>query len=331
MPNHTIIYYHADCLDGFGAAWAAWRKLGDGARYLPMHHGQAWLPDDVAGADVFVLDFSFPPAELKAMARLARSVRQLDHHASARDAWRGQLAGDAGSSRTKFHDAALGLTVEFDMDKSGARLAWEHFHPEGEVPRAIAHIEDQDLWRFRLDGTRAFCRALRLRPFEFAAWDEIVRAAEVTDGAHYRALCAEGEAIDRFLEVEVARLAGGGLVMPATLHGEPATQPAGPGDGPHRAPGGEPTGRGHPIAGLAVNANMLFASELGHRLATQSGTFGLVWQLAAEGEVKASLRACGDVDVAALAARYGGGGHPNAAGFRMPWRRFMTEVLKLAE
>jgi oligoribonuclease NrnB/cAMP/cGMP phosphodiesterase (DHH superfamily) len=310
MPADTTVYFHADCLDGFGAAWAAWRRFGDAARYIPMHYGLAWQPGDVAGRDVFVLDFSFPPDELTAMARLARSVHQLDHHASARDAWQARLTAGAGG-RAEFEDAGLALRVSFDMDKSGARLAWEHFHPGQDVPRAIAHIEDQDLWRFRLDGTRAFCRALRLRPFEFAAWDEIARAADGADDAPYRALRTEGEAIERFMTVEVERLAASALVMPAVLN--------------VAAHEGDPAGLA--VAGLAVNANMLFASELGHRLALQSGSFGLVWQLAADGEVKASLRACGRVDVAALAARLGGGGHPNAAGFRMPWAKFAREVL----
>ena len=36
------------------------------------------------------------------------------------------------------------------------------------------------------------------------------------------------------------------------------------------------------------------------------------------GQVKVSLRAKGDVDVQRIAARFGGGGHPNAAGFSVP-------------
>ena len=81
------------------------------------------------------------------------------------------------------------------------------------------------------------------------------------------------------------------------------------------------------VSGLAVNANALFASELGNRLAERSGSFGLVWELAAGGDVKVSLRAAGKVDVAAIAAGYGGGGHPNAAGFRMALTRFASEIL----
>jgi len=41
------------------------------------------------------------------------------------------------------------------------------------------------------------------------------------------------------------------------------------------------------------------------------------------------LRSKGDFDVAAIAQRYGGGGHRNAAGFRLPAGQFFTEILAL--
>jgi hypothetical protein len=31
----TVVIYHADCRDGFGAAYAAWKKFGDNASYIP--------------------------------------------------------------------------------------------------------------------------------------------------------------------------------------------------------------------------------------------------------------------------------------------------------
>ena len=42
-----LVIYHANCADGFGAAFAAWRKLGDEAEYVPMDHLKA--TDGVAG------------------------------------------------------------------------------------------------------------------------------------------------------------------------------------------------------------------------------------------------------------------------------------------
>lgn len=314
MSTPATIYYHADCLDGFGAAYAAWRRLGDAARYLPVHYGDAWQDEDVAGRDVFILDFSFPRAELERMAAQARSVCLIDHHASARAAWAELLHADEGSSGARHHDPARNLTVIFDLERSGARLAWEHFHPDTAVPAALAHIEDQDMWRFRLPGTRPFCRALRMRDFAFPAWDPIVRASEDATSPAHRALLDEGEAVDRFLAIEVDRLAASALVMPVGLQSTVAPgAPASPSD--------------ERVGGLAINASAAFASELGGRLAERSRTFGLVWQLAGDGCVKASLRGCNIVNVARIAEHYGGGGHPNAAGFRMPLRDFLDQVL----
>ncbi len=325
MPGRPVtVLYHADCPDGFGAAYAAWLRFGAGACYLALHHGQPWKMAEIAGHDVFVLDFSFPPEVLEAMARIASSVIQIDHHLSARKPWADRLTqGDDGLAT--YRDPALPLTVVFNLDKSGVHLAWEHFHAPQPLPLVLGHIEDLDLWRFALPGTRIVARALRLLPYDFAAWDELVRGATDADAPRYKALLAEGEAIERFFQTEVDRLAHSRLVTPARLRGEPVDPLQAQRHGlPVLVDGDLAWCR---VDGLAINADTLFASELGNRLAEQGGSFALVWQLAADGEVKASLRAAGKVDVAEIAARYGGGGHANAAGFRLPLARFASEVL----
>lgn len=327
MLHPATILYHADCPDGFGAAYAAWRRYGERAAYVPLHHGEPWDKLELAGRDVFILDFSFPPADLLAMAAVAHSVFLLDHHVTARQAWAGQLAADTGQRGLALHrHPGLPLTVAFDLDKSGARLAWEHFHPGEPAPLLIAHIEDQDLWRFRLPDTRPFCQALRLRPYDFAVWDGIVREAASPAATRYREMVAEGAAIERFCALEVERLGDGSLVTPAILRGEPVDALQARRHGLPVITDGEDSWRA--IDGLAINASGVFASDLGNRLAEKSGSFGLVWQLAGGGEVRVSLRACGRVDVAAIAQNYGGGGHPNAAGFRLPLQRFTAEVLQ---
>ena len=322
----AIVYYHADCLDGFGAAYGAWRRLGDGALYRPMHHGQPWREDEVRNRRVFILDFSFSRDALESMAATAAAVVQLDHHGTARNMWRQEL-GPAGPGLQRHRHPWLPLEVAFDLDKSGARLAWEHFHPDQPLPLALQHIEDQDLWRFRLEHTRPFCRALRLLPFDFCLWDERVRECGTPDSPAYRQLCVEGAAIDLFMAREAARLADSALVMPVQLPGE-AIDPL------QALRHGLPlmdTEHGHRrlVPGLAINASSLFASELGQLLARRSGSFGLVWQLGGDGRVKASLRAENRIDVAVLAEQFGGGGHPNAAGFRMELERFRRTVLGL--
>ena len=325
MPAGPItVIYHADCADGFGAAYAAWQRFGDAATYRPMHHGQPWEMAEIAGHAVYILDFSFPPDKLEAISSLAQSVVQIDHHTSARQPWAHLLIRTADGGESYRHPT-LALTLCFNLDKSGARLAWEYFHPAQPVPLILRHIEDMDLWRFALPDTRAVSRALRLHDFDFATWNALIDASPNPDSPRYQALIAEGEAIERFFQAEVDRLVHSRLVMPARLRGEPLDPLQALRHGLPTLVDDERAWRA--ISGLAINASAMFSSELGDRLAERSGSFGLIWQLGADGQVKASLRAKGNVNVAEIATNYGGGGHPNAAGFRMPLARFTSEIL----
>ena len=95
------------------------------------------------------------------------------------------------------------------------------------------------------------------------------------------------------------------LVMPARLRGEPLDPLQALRHGLPTVADGDRAWRA--IDGLAINASVLFASEFGNLLAEKSGTFGLIWQLGADGEVKASVRVKGNFYVAESAANYGGG------------------------
>jgi oligoribonuclease NrnB/cAMP/cGMP phosphodiesterase (DHH superfamily) len=226
---------------------------------------------------------------------------------------------------TVYQHPALPLKVIFDMAKSGARLAWEYFHPETLPPLTLRLIEDQDLWRFEIEGTRAFCTALRLQPFDFGVWDQLISEADEAQSDIYVSMLTEEQAIQRFMAGEIQRLADSRLVMPVSVRGDPIDLLQAIRHGTPVLMEGDLAWRR--IDGLAINASAIFASELGNALAIRTGTFALIWQLGADGHVKASLRACDTVDVARLAASLGGGGHPNAAGFRMPLARFTKEIL----
>jgi oligoribonuclease NrnB/cAMP/cGMP phosphodiesterase (DHH superfamily) len=320
----VTVIYHADCIDGFGSAYAAWCHFGDAANYHPIHHGEPWENAKIAGHEVFILDFSFPPAVLETIARLATAVTQIDHHLSASRLWADRLQTKESGLAVHEHPT-LPLTVMFDLEKSGATLAWEYFQPNLPTPLLLRHIEDQDLWRFALPGTRALCRSLRLRPFDFALWHAFVQQTPDAEAPAYREMIAHGDAIERYLQNEIENLADSHLRMPAHLRGDPVDALQALRHGQPTISEGEQTWLS--LSGIAVNANALFASDLGNQLAEQSSTFGLIWQLSGDGEIKVSLRSKGGFDVASIAARYGGGGHRNAAGFRMAPAQFMAEVI----
>ena len=59
------------------------------------------------------------------------------------------------------------LIVYFDNNHSGATLAWNYFLKEKSIPKIFQHIEDIDLWNFRLQNTREIAAALKIYKFDF--------------------------------------------------------------------------------------------------------------------------------------------------------------------
>lgn len=263
LMQKPLVIYHGKCLDGMTAAWAVWKAFGEGD-YIPADHGDA--PPDVAGRDVVIVDFSYSRDIMEAMFLKARSLLVLDHHKSAQ----ADLAGLAFAT--------------FDMGRSGAGMAWDRFHPGQPRPVLVDLVEDGDLWRHALQGTREFQLRLEMEPMDFASWERVagLSAQELED------FIAQGAILKRAFDGEVAVLLDDRYAV--TLAGE---------------------------TGLAVNASGRYTSELGHHLAVTSGSFGMVWRQR-DGALKISLRSCGDYDVALLAVKFGGGGHRNAASFTLP-------------
>jgi len=153
--KRRLVIYHAPCLDGTTAAWAAWRAFGDSdTEYLPAKYGDP-PPMDVAGRDVIVLDFSYSRADMLAMYHDARTLLVLDHHKSAEIALKD-----------------LPFAV-FDMSRSGAGMAWDTFHSTPR-PWLVDYVEDRDLWRFRLPDSKAVNAWIHASPREtFEQWDAL--------------------------------------------------------------------------------------------------------------------------------------------------------------
>lgn len=265
----TIVFYHGGCLDGFGGAYAAWKKFGDAAEYVPLSRGDEPLPD-VAGADTYFIDFVYDQERMDALAASARSLVALDHHAGVREVTE-SLPGSV-----------------FDNDRSGASIAWGYFHPGVPLPRLLAHVEDDDLFRFGLPETRALIAYLSVYPFTFELWDETVKLLEDPTGA-------EGLLRD-------ARAYADYFVLLAKLSASQAKLVEFEGYTVHFA-------TAHPFKPMK--------SLVGNLLAGERGPFALVVSAHPNG-FGVSIRGDGSVDVAKIAQKYGGNGHRNSAGFQVP-------------
>jgi hypothetical protein len=127
-----IVFYHGECPDGFSAAWAAWKKLGDAAQYVALTHRSKPF-DGLTGKEIYFLDFSYEAPVLEKLVANNISVTVIDHHASMVD------------------DIKHASKFVYDNDHSGAVLAWNYFHPETKPPVFLKYIEDRDLWSWKLD------------------------------------------------------------------------------------------------------------------------------------------------------------------------------------
>ena len=262
-----LCIYHGNCLDGFAAAWAVRYALGENVEFYKGIHQQP--PPDVNGLDVFLVDFSYKKEVLKNMLKTAASITILDHHISAEK----DLSGLLKSGEIK------GL---FNMNRSGAMLAWQWFNPDRQAPKLIRHIQDRDLWLFKIEGTREINAALSSYPYDFKVWDQLM----ASNDDELAALKRDGIAIERRLQKDVRELIASGV-------------------------------RRMVIAGYDVpvlNASSAYISDAGHIMSIGEPFAAIYWDHP-DGR-SFSLRSSEDgIDVAEVAKKYGGGGHEKAAGF----------------
>ncbi|MES2952967.1 MAG: DHHA1 domain-containing protein [Patescibacteria group bacterium] len=260
-----VIIYHSDCPDGFGAAWAAWKALGDTASYLPVLN-RAEVPEGLEGKEVYTLDYSFREEQVRTHAPLAKRWVIIDHHVTNEPA------------------VAHATDSLFDLGHSGAALSWSYFHKEAPTPTLIKYVENADLWKFELPNAREITQAIASAPRTFESWNKLELLLETKEGTEK--LRAEGELMRTMNERDIAKLA------------ENAE---------------EVMFEGHRV--YAVNSALSrHTSELGHVLYTKLPPMALIWSRRGK-RVVVSLRSDGSVDVAKIAQKYGGGGHPQAAAF----------------
>ena len=268
LPAENIaVIYHANCPDGFGAAYAAWKALGSKAQYIPLPNG-ASPPELDPTTRVYILDLSFSRDRMLELHQRngADNVMLLDHHVSAQ-----RSIGDLPN-------------CHFDMARSGAVIAWEHFHPDQPTPVLLRYVQDCDLWHWELDRSRAVSAYIASIEQDFGRWDQTALEMAADPEPIFNA----GEAVERFQRISVDRLIANHHLV--TI-------------GHYQVP--------------AVNSPLL-NSDIGAALLQRfpKAPFVAIYSNAADGEQRWSLRSrAGGFDVSQLASQMGGGGHQPAAGF----------------
>jgi oligoribonuclease NrnB/cAMP/cGMP phosphodiesterase (DHH superfamily) len=264
-----LVIYHGNCQDGFTAAWAVWKVHPDWEFYPGKYQE---TPPDSTGRDVYFVDFSYKRPVILEMAAKAKSITILDHHASA---------------EKDLVDLPGNVIVNFDLEKSGARLAWEWFHPGKPVPQLLIRVEDRDLWRFHYPDSKEISTFFFSYDYNFKSWDWLMGLGEKPEelekmqGYGSVILRKQAKDIDELLQNKYFAQIGGHIV---------------------------------PVANLPYT----LCSDAGHILA-QGQPFGATFYLDGKSAIF-SLRSTDDgIDVSEVAKQYGGGGHKHAAGFKVPF------------
>jgi oligoribonuclease NrnB/cAMP/cGMP phosphodiesterase (DHH superfamily) len=262
--DNCIVIYHGYCSDGLGAAWAFRRAMPDATFHAATHiAGGNSPPPDVTGKEVYIVDYAYSRETLLDMKMKAKSLVLLDHHKSAME---------------RLSDLDF---CHFDMNRSGAGIAWDYLFPNEPRHWIINYIEDKDIWRWTQPNSREVNCNMQSYPVSFETLDFFAtKNAEdfVAEGAailrHQRNMVTD--IVKKAREVEV---------------------------------------QGHKV--LMVNSPVL-QSEVAAYLA-HNRPFGIAWFENEGGEKVYSLRSTKEgIDVAKIAMVYpGGGGHARASGFRL--------------
>lgn len=265
--RHLVIY-HKSCPDGFGAALALKvfferEHQGEDVEFFAANHGDP-VPA-VEDKHVYIVDFAYNRETTKKIHEQANTLIVVDHHKSA-------------------EEYLIGLPYcIFDMSRSGAMMAWQHFNPEQPVPKLIEYIQDKDIWTWQLPQSKEYSAGLALYPFDFERWKLLLNDNTVPE------VIEKGRVI---LQYETQ------LLKRAIAKGVRMVYVAG-----HHVP--------------ILNSTIL-ASEIGNELAI-GHPFAVTYFDTADKRIF-SLRSAKDgVDVSNVAKQFpGGGGHFHAAGFSLP-------------
>jgi len=282
MEKPYICIYHANCIDGFAAAWAVRAHAEasdtlDAWEFYPAVHGTE--PPDVKGRQVIIVDFSYKLDVMRKMLDDATTVTIVDHHKTAE-----------ADLTVLFEEGKI--SGVFDTTKSGCMLTWEFlFGPDEPPPPIFFHIQDRDLWKFALGGTREIAAMIFSYDYDFAIWDRLVTA-------DLNALRMSGGALERKHHKDIRELLS---VCKYRM-----------------------TIAGHDVP--VANLPYTLSSDAGHEMA-KGEKFAACYYDTPTGRCF-SLRSADDgLDVSEIAAQYGGGGHKHAAGFSVSWAKMYELAL----
>ena len=279
---NTYVLYHRD-QDGQGAALAAYLKLGNTPEYISVQYGEE-IPELNINSTVYIVDFSYKKDVIHELLAEQKKVVILDHHKTAQE-------------ELKFTPDEVvrdNLEIVFDMNKCGAWLSWEYFHPNTMVPEFIKMLDDYDRWQFKIDGTKELHAFLDMNGFSLDGWKELITRFQVPEDKTN--ILTMGSYLLKAQDQAVEFMSKNAKLATWHIHID---------DKPETV--------------VVANTGPYLRSQVGNLLLEKypSAKFSVIyWDTPNDTRVY-SLRSRGDYDVSDICRTFHGGGHPSAAGFEI--------------
>jgi hypothetical protein len=214
--DFEVCLYHHHCPDGIGAAWCFWRENltrpepeDENQNKSPSRRQKKTLRDGciiqgvtftdplplelVRGKNVVIMDFCFERYETIALCSAAKNVMVLDHHDTA-------LRNLDG-----LHQEVSNLGYIFDMNRSGAQIAWDWYHPKTPEPWFISYIADRDLWKWELPNSREIGKSLYCnRWYTFDKMEELFNLSDAHTEEYKKKFAVEGAVLIGIEEKDIS-------------------------------------------------------------------------------------------------------------------------------
>lgn len=187
-PTKKICFYHFNCFDGAFAALAVWKEHPDVEFVAIDYQNDMVVPEGIDDAMVMIVDFSFTTEVMDEIFKRAWMVTFLDHHPRTKEylfdlinseRYKTWLDGEEveahcsvsedrnhlvvsltravipESEEDQVADARTWVLCEYDLNRSGAQLAWDLISlTPSSIPEIIKYVSDYDRYVFELEHTR---------------------------------------------------------------------------------------------------------------------------------------------------------------------------------
>lgn len=301
-----LIITHGNCVDGCSCRAILEEKYKDSAEYIEVDHAEIdpvfpekfqkfWnYVSQFKNTEIFMADICLKEIFIDLFLQNKNQVNIIDHHESALP-----LIRKLRIQKEKNPNLPINITFSDHNTESGAMLTWKHVHPEINPPRHIQFVSDGDLWKFEFAEQTHYYYAGLLKN---------EKQPKEIDKNYWIQLLNDDNEVQRVIDI-------GSIIYNDYIEKVKSFLPYAT----------EVVLDGH--TGYMVNASMKYRSELGNFLAQKNMTFGLVWEEKEDGIIACSLRSVKSFRVKEIAEKFGGGGHGQAASFRVENRQKFEDIL----